>query len=434
MSDVEAVLAKIANRRPRVIDLSLDRVFAALERLGEPHQKLPPVFHVAGTNGKGSTVAYLRSVLEAAGKSVHVYTSPHLARFNERIVLAGKEIADDALIDALEQCDAAVGAQKLTYFETTTCAAMIAFSQTPADYMVMEVGLGGRLDATNVLEKPLAAVVTPVDLDHQQFLGETISLVAAEKAGVFRCGAPAVLGPQSPEGMAVLQARAREIGADVFAYGEQWQVFSEHGRMIYQDEEGLCDIDPPRLAGAHQIENAGLATAALRAAGVAVDNESLSAGIANAFTPARMQRLTKGPLIDLARSIFGEEPEIWLDGGHNPHAGRAIARVMADMEERSPKPLVMISGMQANKDSEGYFAPFVGLASRLYAVAAQLRGVLSADEVAQAATRAGLDAQACDSLENALRAACEQRKENEPPRLLISGSLYLAGEILKANA
>lgn len=434
MADVEAVLAKVASRRPRLIDLSLDRVFAALDRLGNPQHRLPPVFHVAGTNGKGSTVAYLKSVLEAAGKSVHVYTSPHLVRFNERVILAGKEISDAALVDALERCDAAVGEQKLTYFETTTCAALIACAETPADFMIMEVGLGGRLDATNVLEKPLAALVTPVDLDHQQFLGTSISSVAAEKAGVFRRGAPAVIGAQTPDAMAVLQAQAREIGADIFAHGEQWNVYSEHGRVIYQDDDGLCDIDPPRLAGAHQIENAGLAIAAIRAAGLSVENAQISQGVSTAFSPARMQRLTKGPLVELARSLLGAEPEIWLDGGHNPHAGRAVARLMADLEERSPKPLVMISGMQANKDAVGYFAPFAGLASRVCAVAADYDGVLTPDEVARAVRQAGLQVQSCSSLETAMRIACAQQKSNEPPRLLISGSLYLAGEVLKENA
>lgn len=433
MSDVETVLAQIANRRPVIIDLSLDRIKAALSRLGYPQKDLPPFFHVAGTNGKGSTVAFLRAALEAAGHSVHVYTSPHLVRFNERIVVAGNEISDPALIHALQRVDEAMGDDMLTYFETTTCAAFLAFSETPADYAVIEVGLGGRLDATNVMDDPLAAVVTPVDLDHQAFLGNTLGEVAGEKAGIFRRGAPAVISRQTPDAMAVLQDRANRIGAHIHAYGEQWNVYAEHGKLIYQDEAGLCDLDPPRLPGAHQIENAGTAIAALRAAGLKLDDATISKGLANARWPARMQRLTQGPLIDLAQNLLGEEPEIWLDGGHNPHAGRAISALMADMEARSSKPLVMISGMQANKDAAGYFAPFAGLAREVFCVAADRDGVLSPEEVAKAAQAGGLKTQACASLEDAVRKACAD-KENEPPRLLISGSLYLAGEILAENS
>lgn len=430
MSDVEAALARIANRRPVIIDLSLDRMRRALDRLGDPQKALPPFFHVAGTNGKGSTVAFLRAMLEASGRTVHVYTSPHLVRFNERIVVAGREIADDALIDALTRVDAAIGDDMLTYFETTTCAAFLAFAEHRADVAVIEVGLGGRLDATNVMETPLAAVVTPVDLDHQAFLGDTMIEIAGEKAGIFRRGAPAVISPQSPDAMAALQDHARRIGARIHAFGEQWNVQSEHGRLIYQDEDGLCDLDPPRLPGAHQVENAGTAVAALRASGLPVTDAVMSAGLAQASWPARMQRLTRGPLVDLARARLGAEPEIWLDGGHNPHAGRAIARVMADLEARSSRPLAMISGMQANKDAVGYFEPFCGLARAVYCVAADHDGVMAPEAVAEAARKGGLAAEACASIETAMEKAC---RAAEAPRILISGSLYLSGEILRDN-
>ena len=433
MSEVEAVLAQIADRRPVIIDLSLDRIRSALARLGDPQKKLPPVFHVAGTNGKGSTVAYLRAILEAAGKTVHVYTSPHLVRFNERIVVAGNEISDAALIDALKRTDAAMGDDMLTYFETTTCAAFLAFSEMPADYAVVEVGLGGRLDATNVMEPPLAAVVTPVDLDHQSFLGNTLGEIAGEKAGIFRRGAPAVISQQSPDAMAVLQSHAQRAGAKIHAWGEHWSAYSEHGRLIYQDDFGLLDLDAPRLTGAHQIDNAGTAVAAIRAAGLEILDATISKGLGAARWPARMQRLTAGPLVDRARALLGSEPEVWLDGGHNPHAGRAIARVIADLDASTPKPVVMISGMQANKDAAGYFAPFAGLVREVHCVAADKEGVLSPDEVAAAASAAGLKAQAHASLADAMNKACAG-KENEPPRLLISGSLYLAGEVLRENS
>ncbi|WDI32583.1 bifunctional folylpolyglutamate synthase/dihydrofolate synthase [Hyphococcus flavus] len=432
MSDIESVLARIANRRPVIIDLSLDRIRTALSRLGNPQRTMPPVFHVAGTNGKGSTVAFIRSILESAGNSVHVYTSPHLVRFNERIAVAGKDISNATLIDALERTDAAMGDNMLTYFETTTCAALLAFAESTADYAVIEVGLGGRLDATNVFDEIAAAVVTPVDLDHQQFLGDKLSGIAVEKAGIFKRGAPAVISPQSPEAMAALQECARNAGADTFASGEHWNVWSEHGRLIYQDETGLCDLKLPRLPGAHQIENAGAAIAAIRAAGLTFDDATISKGIELTHWPARLQRLTAGPLIDLAYEQLGESPEIWLDGGHNPHAGRAVARAMADMEARHSKPLVMVSGMQANKDAAGYFAPFNGIARKAYCVAADHEGVMRASEVRNAATNAGLNAESFDSIETAFTKACAE--SNEPPRFLISGSLYLAGEILHDNS
>lgn len=433
MSDVETVLAQIANRRPMIIDLSLDRIKAALARLGDPQKRLPPVIHIAGTNGKGSTAAFLRAILEAAGNSVHVYSSPHLVRFNERIMLAGEEVSDAALIDALRRTEAAIGDDMLTYFETATCAAFLAFAETPADIAIIEVGLGGRLDATNVMENPLAAIVTPVDLDHQAFLGDTISEIAGEKAGIFRRGCPAVIAQQSAEAMSVLQDHARRVGAAIHAFGEQWSVTSEHGRLIYQDDNGLCDLDAPRLPGAHQVQNAGTAVAALRAAGLPIDDAAISKGLTQARWPARMQRLTKGPLADIARQALGELPEIWLDGGHNPHAGRAIAAFMADLEARNARPLVMIAGMQANKDAVGYFQCFAGLVSNAYCVAAAREGVLSPDAVADAARAGGLNAQACASIEEAIKNACADKNE-EPPRFLISGSLYLAGEILRENA
>ena len=435
MDDFDALLARVAGRRAGDMDLSrdsLERLHVALGRLGDPQEKAPPVFHVAGTNGKGSVVAYLRAMLEAAGKSVHVYTSPHLVQYNERIVLAGEEISNDALKEAILRFDAAAGDEQYTFFETITCAAFLAFAETPADYLILEVGLGGRLDATNVVDRPLASVVTHIDLDHTNFLGSTLGLVAGEKAGIFKKGAPAIIGPQSPEAMAVLERRALEIGARVFAYGREWDSYAEHGRLIYQDASGLNDLDAPRLVGAHQFENAGVAVAAVKAAGVPLSDAAMSKGLAAARWPGRMHRLSVGPLVDQARAILGEEPEIWVDGGHNPSAGRVIARAMADLEERSSKPLVMIVGMQANKDAHGYFTPFVGLAAEVIATAASQPGVAAPQEIADAAAAAGLKARACVSVEEALRlalAACETA-----PRLLISGSLYLAGEVLRENA
>ncbi len=426
MDKVAAALEKVAVRRPALIDLGLARVHRTLERLGDPHRRLPPVFHVAGTNGKGSTCAYLRAILEASGAAAHVFTSPHLVNYRERVVLAGEEIADDAFIDAINRVDVAAGADDLTLFETITCAAFLAFAETPADYLVLEVGLGGRLDATNVIERPLAAVITPIALDHQNFLGDTLAAIAGEKAGIFRREAPAVVGPQTPEAMAVFERRAQETGASLFACGSAWNAWAEGGRLIYQDDEGLSDLAAPRLIGAHQFMNAGLAVAAIRASRLPFTDEILSKGLQSARWPARLQRLKAGPLVDLA----GPRSELWLDGGHNPHAARALASAFADLEERSSRPLILISGMQENKDADGFFAAFSGLASTVFAVQADHQGARSPDDVAAAAERAGIPAYPCASLQEAATLA----RGGGPARVLICGSLYLAGEVLRENA
>ncbi len=431
MADPSAALARIAERRPLRIDLGLDRIRAALERLDRPHDRLPPFFHVAGTNGKGSTCQYIRSVLEASGARVHVYTSPHLVRFNERIVLAGAEIEDDYLADVLTRSDRAVGDLPLTFFETVTCAAFLAFAERPADYLVLEVGMGGKLDATNVVDAPLASVVTPVALDHQQFLGDDLAGIAREKAGVFRKGAPAVVGVQSPTVMQAIETAAAEVGAPLFAYGTSWNAYVEHGRLVYQDDDGLRDLDPPRLLGMHQVMNAGLAVAALKAAGVDADDAVLSAGLARAQWPARMQRLRTGPIVDYVAAHMAGEPDVWLDGGHNPHAGRAVASVLADIEEKAPRPLVLITGMQANKDAEGFYAAFAGIAASAFTVQADHDGAAPAADIAAAAERGGVPAYPCASVEEALERAVGNGRI--ATRILICGSLYLAGEILKEN-
>lgn len=432
MTDPGAVLARIAERRPVLIDLGLERIEAALERLGRPQDRLPPIFHVAGTNGKGSTCQYIRSVLEAAGHSVHVYTSPHLVRFNERIVLAGRAIDDEALVEVLTRCDRDVGAKALTFFEAITCAAFLAFSESKADYLVLEVGLGGRLDATNVIARPLAAIVAPVALDHQHFLGDDLETIALEKAGIFKSGAPAVVGPQAACAMAVIGAHAAKLRAPLFAYGSDWNAFLEHGRLVYQDDDGLRDLDPPKLLGMHQVLNAGLAVAALKAADIEVEDEAISAGLSAARWPARMQRLKTGPVIDYVRANMPGEPDVWLDGGHNPHAGQAVAATLADIEEKAPRPLVMIAGMQAAKDAAGYFAAFAGIAASVFAVQADHEGSAPAADVAAAAERGGIPAHPCATFEDALARAVGTGRT--PTRILICGSLYLAGEVLRENA
>jgi dihydrofolate synthase/folylpolyglutamate synthase len=406
---------------PKIIDLTLDRMWRILAALGHPERRLPPVIHVAGTNGKGSTLAMIRAGLEGAGHVTHAYTSPHLARFHERIRLAGDLIDEDDLTDLLDRCLAANGEDAITYFEMTTAAALLAFAETPADYTLLEVGLGGRLDATNVVDDPALCVITPVDLDHQQYLGDTLDLIAGEKAGIIKRGVPVIVGLQKDAALEVIEAIAARLGAPIHAYGQHWHVWEEAGRLVFQDENGLLDLPKPALLGAHQIENAGIALAALRVMGKG--EAAYEAAMTQAVWPARMQRLRHGPLFDIA-----PRAELWLDGGHNPHAAHAIAALLRDMPAR---PTHLICGMLNTKDVTGYMEPLAGLAQSLHAVSIPGQAAtLTASDTAAAARAAGLAAQEADSVAAALATITAQAPE---ARILICGSLYLAGEILKEN-
>lgn len=433
MTAFDDTLSRLLALHPKLIDLSLDRMLRLLARLDHPERKLPPVIHVAGTNGKGSTTAFMRAILESAGMDVHVYTSPHLVRFNERFRIAGAHggtlVDDDALRAIVEECERANAGEPITVFEITTAAGLLLFSRHPADVLLLEVGLGGRLDATNVVEAPLLSVITPVSLDHAEYLGDTIESVAAEKAGILKRGVRAVIGPQAPEALAVIERAAQRIRAPLRVAGEQWNASEEHRRLVYQDDDGLLDLPGPKLIGRHQFVNAGTAVAALRASGLQVPVQAYEAGLLKAEWPARMQRLTQGHLVELAPP----GSELWLDGGHNPDGGRAVAVSLADIEERAPKPLVMIAGMLGTKDFEGYLRCFSGLARRLYAVPVPdaERSVPPA-QIADAANRIGIPAEVADNAEVALLAVKALRLD-PPPRILIGGSLYLAGDVLKRN-
>ncbi|MCQ8183888.1 bifunctional folylpolyglutamate synthase/dihydrofolate synthase [Parvularcula sp. BGMRC 0090] len=434
-AEVERLLTRFENTNPAEIILGLDRIRAALQRLGDPQDKLPPVIHVAGTNGKGSTLAFMRTILAAGGLRVHTYTSPHLVRFNERITLAGQEITDEELALVLGRCEAAAGDLPLTYFEAATAAAFLAFAETPGDVVLLETGLGGRLDATNVVTAPRATVITPIGLDHQDWLGETLEEIAFEKAGIIKPGSVMVTGSQRPEVMEVLRSRALALGADQHILGEDWQVAREGGGFTYEDEQGLSDLPLPRLQGSHQIDNAALAVAALKAAGLAPAEELIAMGIEAAEWPARLQRLKPGPLTALVTKHAGDPGELWLDGGHNPHAGRALARALADLEERAPRPLVLVVGMQKNKDAGGFLSAFEGLASLVLTVKADTKAAASPEVLAKQAEEAGLSAKPMGSVEEALTFAADAfgRSGEGQPRVLICGSLYLAGEVLKKN-
>lgn len=420
----DAVLVRMMALHPKIIDLTLDRVWRLLDALGNPQNDLPPVIHIAGTNGKGSTQAMIRAGLEAAGKRVHAYTSPHLARFHERIRLAGTLITEPELTVLLDECYAANNGENITYFEITTCAALLAFARTPADYTLLEVGLGGRLDATNVVERPELTIITPVSMDHEAFLGNTIAAIAGEKAGIIKRGVPCIVGPQDEAGLEVIEARATALGAPILAYGQHWHASPERYGMIYQDDHGLLDLPRPVLPGDHQIQNAGMALAALRHLGC--DEKACTAAVTEASWPARMQRLRTGPLADMAAASGAE---LWLDGGHNPAAGHALASVLRSLPKR---PLHLICGMLSTKDVRGYLAPLGAVADSLIALSIPGEAAtLPAADTAQAARDVGLTAQDAPDLQTALRHVLEDAPQ---ARVLICGSLYLAGAVLRENA
>ena len=415
----DALLDRMMTLHPKVIDLTLGRMHRILAALGNPQKKLPPVIHIAGTNGKGSTLAMIRAGLEGAGLSAHAYTSPHLARFHERIRLRGDLIDERLLSDTLDACLEANGPETITYFEITTAAAFKAFADAPADFTLLEVGLGGRVDATNVIDDPALSVITPIDLDHQQFLGDTLAAIAGEKAGIIKPRVPVVIGPQKDEALEVIEAKAMGLSAPILAHGQHWHVTTERERLIFQDETGLLDLPMPALAGPHQIQNAGTAIAALRALG----RGNPDAAMTKATWPARMQRLRNGPLVEAA-----PDAELWLDGGHNPHAARAIAATLETLPER---PTHLICGMLNTKDVTGYMAPLKPFAETLTAVSIPGQtATLSAEETAKSATEAGLQAATAESIETALQGILAHTPH---ARVLICGSLYLAGEILKTN-
>lgn len=417
----DLILARMMALHPKVIDLTLDRVHRLLAALGHPERALPPVIHIAGTNGKGSTQAMIRAGLEAMGGRVHAYTSPHLARFHERIRLAGTLIAEDRLAAILEECEQANGGQPITFFEITTAAALLAFARTPADWTLLEVGLGGRLDATNVVDRPRLTVITPVSIDHQQYLGETLPEIAGEKAGILKRGVPCVVGPQEPAALEVIEARAARLGAPLLVHGQHWQAWEERGRLIFQDETGLLDLPLPNLPGPHQIDNAGAALAGLRHLGA--PEAACEAAVTKAEWPARMQRLTRGPLVEAAGAC-----ELWLDGGHNPAGGAAVAATLARMP---PRPNHLILGMLNTKDIAGYLRPVAARARSLTAVSIPGEpNTLSAEETRAAAARAGISAETAESV----LAAVQRIAARDPgARILICGSLYLAGSVLREN-
>jgi dihydrofolate synthase/folylpolyglutamate synthase len=433
-SPLGEVIARLSALHPVRIDLSLDRMQRVLDRLDHPERKLPPVIHVAGTNGKGSTIAYLRAILESANLRVHTFTSPYLVRVNECFRLGrsggGVLVGDDELTTALERCEAVNAGAPLTVFESKTAAAFCLFAENPADVVLLEVGLGGRLDSTNVIEKPLASVIAPVGMDHMEFLGNTLASIAAEKAGIIKRGVPVICAHQADEAMVAIETQAQRMRAPLFAAGQQWHAGVERGRLVYQDDRGLMDLAAPKLFGRHQFDNAGLAIATLRATDAfRVSHAAFEAGIVGAEWPARMQRLSSGRLVEQAPA----GSEIWLDGGHNAEGGRVIAAALGDLEERVPRQLVIVVGMMGNKDAGGFLANFAGQTRHIVAVPIPaIDNAMPPDRLADAARQLGMRVEIADSVEAALRSLAKLAYET-PPRILITGSLYLAGHVLAAN-
>ncbi|MER8436516.1 bifunctional folylpolyglutamate synthase/dihydrofolate synthase [Mesorhizobium sp. M1312] len=427
-------IESLMSLHPKGFDLSLDRISRLLERLGNPQEHLPPVIHIAGTNGKGSCAAFSRALLEAAGHRVHVHTSPHLVHWHERYRLAadggGRLVEDKVFADAIARAAKANEGQKITVFEILTAVTFLLFSEHPADAVIIEVGLGGRFDATNVITEPAVSVIMPVSLDHESFLGDRVELIAAEKAGIIKSGCPVIIGAQESEtALQVLIETAERLDCPAFVYGQDFLAFEENGRMVYQDEDGLMDLSPPRLPGRHQFANAAAAIAAVKAAGFEISHRVADKAMAKVTWPGRMQKLPQGRLTELAP----KGADIWLDGGHNPGAGVVVAEALAEQEEKNPRPLFLISGMINTKDQSGYFRAFKGLVRHVYTVPVSLsEASVPNDELAIRAVEAGLSAEPVSSVANALM-LLRDTWDGPPPRILISGSLYLAGAVLAEN-
>jgi dihydrofolate synthase/folylpolyglutamate synthase len=421
----DAVIQRLRANHPTLIDLTTGRVERLLAALGRPDLKLPPVIHVAGTNGKGSTVAFIRAIAEAAGLRVHAITSPHLVRFAERIRLAGKLITDERLTELIERVETANAGEPISFFEITTVLAFLAFAETPADLCVVEVGLGGRFDATNVFAAPAVSVITPVDYDHLEMLGPGLPKIAWEKAGIIKTGRPVVVARQLDEALEMIEREADDRMAPMLLMGRDFDAWEERGRLLVQMPDRLLDLPAPSLFGGYQYANAGLAVAAALTFNHDLGDEELGRGIASAVWPARMQRLTAGPLAELAKS---RGADLWLDGGHNPHAGRALAEAASRIVDRDPRPLVLVTGMFARKDAEGFFRPFAEMRPRLIVTSFDSPIAAGTDELVDAALKAGLEPETAANVQDGVARALET--DGPAPHVLICGGLHFAGEVL----
>ena len=432
----DQLLAELHTLHPMLIDLSLGRIGVLLDKLGNPHRRLPPVVHIAGTNGKGSTTAYLKAMFEAAGKRAHVYTSPHLVQFHERISLAGaggksRPISEAALVELLSRVAKINAGAPVTFFEITTAAAFVAFSEIPADVIILEVGLGGDFDTTNVVDRPALSIITPISMDHAEKLGGTLERIAATKAGILKRDVAAVISQQDPVPLDVIRARARVTRSPLIVWGEDYEAFEQRGRLLFQSETEVHDLPLPALPGRHQIVNAGAAVAAaLQLKPLGLTDHAIEQGLVDVRWPGRMQRLDH----PMWTAALPPRSEVWLDGGHNPAGGQALAQSFADLEDKAPKPLCLIIGMKGLKDVAGFLMPFQGLARRLLTVPIPDAYERPHDPAALAELARGLNFKADASAgvrEAMARLAAE---EHQPVRVLICGSLYLVGYVLSLQS
>jgi dihydrofolate synthase/folylpolyglutamate synthase len=422
----DVTIARLRSLHPTLIDLSTGRVERLLAALGHPERRMGPVIHVAGTNGKGSTCAYLRAIAEAAGLKVHALASPHLVRFAERIRIAGSLISEEELGSRIDEVEAANAGRPISFFEITTALAFHAFAQDPADLCVVEVGLGGRFDGTNVFDAPAVSVITPVDYDHLEMLGPELAKIAWEKAGIIKPGRPVVAARQMDEALAVIEAEAQKLGAPVRLMGRDFDAYEERGRLVVQLEDGLHDLPPPSLFGPHQFANAGLAVAAVETFGDArIDAAAIALGVSSAVWPGRFQPLNKGPLGEQARA---RGADLWLDGAHNPHAGKALAAAAARLAARDGRPVVLVVGMLGRKDASGFFRHFKALAPRVFTTGFSSPNATAPESLAAAAAAAGLETAIADGVEDGVARALAA--PGPAPHVIICGSLHFVGDVL----
>ncbi|HEY3798975.1 MAG TPA: folylpolyglutamate synthase/dihydrofolate synthase family protein [Caulobacteraceae bacterium] len=422
----DVTVARLRALHPSLIDLSTGRVKRLLAALDHPERKLPPVIHVAGTNGKGSTCAYLRAIAEAAGMKVHVLTSPHLVRFAERIRIAGALITDEQFGDLADEVEAANQGQPISFHEITAALALYAFSRTPADLCVIEVGLGGRFDATNVFDAPTVSAICPVDYDHLEMLGPELHKIAWEKAGIIKQGRPVVVSRQLDEALAPIEQEAETLNAPMALMGRDWDAYEQHGRLVVQFGDRLLDLPAPGLYGQHQFANAGLATVAMLTWGdPRITEAAIARGVSHAFWPGRFQSLTKGPLAAKAKA---RGADLWLDGAHNPHAGAALAAALERFAARDGRPVVMIVGMLGRKDATAFFPHFKTLNPRVFTTSFESPTATPPEDLAAAALAAGLEATVADGVSAALDAALAV--DGPPPHVMICGSLHFVGDVL----
>ncbi|MBT5914285.1 bifunctional folylpolyglutamate synthase/dihydrofolate synthase [Rhodospirillaceae bacterium] len=426
------LIERLERLHPKIIDLSLDRLNNLLNALDNPQKRLPPIIHVAGTNGKGSTIAILRSIQNAAGLSIHAYTSPHLVHLNERFIIAGKEITEKSLIQTLTECENANAGAEITFFEIITAAGLLAFSKIKADLLLLEVGLGGRFDATNVVSNPILSIITPISLDHQQYLGDTLEKIAYEKAGILKEKRPAIIGQQGPEALKVIKLKAEETGSPLFIFQRDWNITETKSAIKFEVEGSTSYFEKPNLKGIHQIQNAGIAIAATHYLKevLPIKNGSIDQGLLTVKWPARLQKINEGPLIN----ILPTNVELWIDGGHNQNASLLIAHTIRNWKIKNPcLSIHMVFGCLSNRETKALLQPFINIIDLVQTVKIpEQANSASRELVAHTAKSMGFRASPADTVAKAIKNIISLSAGKR--LILIYGSLYLSGSVLADNS